>query len=122
MRTVLAVSSALSPDRFLAHHPPLAYAFPNDELERERLDLQNEALVKLFGGRLFFAPLSTTTPPRSILDIATGTGDWAIKMGDLFPQTEVIATDLSPIQPRNVPPNVSFYVEDSYVPSTAALS
>ncbi|KAH7266375.1 S-adenosyl-L-methionine-dependent methyltransferase [Fusarium solani] len=93
-----------------------SYAFPNDQLERERLDLQNEALVKLFGGRLFFAPLSRTTPPRSILDIATGTGDWAIKLGDLFPQTEVVATDLSPIQPRNVPPNVSFYVEDSSEP------
>lgn len=92
-----------------------AYAFPNDELERERLELQNEALVKLFGGRLFFAPLSERAPPVSILDIATGTGDWAIKMGDLFPHAEVIATDLSPIQPRNVPPNVNFFVEDSYV-------
>lgn len=36
-------------------------------------------------------------------------------MGDLFPETEVVATDLSPIQPRKVPPNVNFYVEDSYV-------
>ncbi|KAF4345486.1 methyltransferase [Fusarium beomiforme] len=93
-----------------------SYAFPNDELERERLDLQNEALVKLFGGRLYFAPLSRRAPPANILDIGTGTGDWAIKMGDLFPETEVIATDLSPIQPRKVPPNVNFYVEDSSEP------
>lgn len=92
-----------------------AYAFPNDEQERERLELQNEALVKLFGGRLFFAPLSERAPPVNILDIATGTGDWAIKMGDLFPHSEIVATDLSPIQPRNVPPNVNFFVEDSYV-------
>ncbi|KAM5361954.1 hypothetical protein ACJZ2D_012775 [Fusarium nematophilum] len=93
-----------------------SYAFPNDQLERERLELQNEALVKLFGGRLYFAPLSKNAPPRNILDIATGTGDWAIKMGDEFPNTEVVATDLSPIQPRNVPPNVSFFVEDSSQP------
>ncbi|KAF7559569.1 hypothetical protein G7046_g4588 [Stylonectria norvegica] len=93
-----------------------SYAFPNDPLERERLELQNEALVKLFSGRLFFAPLSKQNPPRTILDIATGTGDWAIKMGDEFPDSAVIATDLSPIQPRNVPPNVSFYVEDSSQP------
>lgn len=92
-----------------------AYAFPNDQLEQDRLELQNDALVKLFGGRLFFAPLSKRNPPRTVLDIATGLGDWAIKMGDEFPQSEIIATDLSPIQPRNVPPNVSFYVEDSYV-------
>lgn len=102
------------------HRPPKltftsAYAFPNDQLERDRLELQNDALVKLFGGRLFFAPLSKRNPPRTVLDIATGLGDWAIKMGDEFPQSEIIATDLSPIQPRNVPPNVSFYVEDSYV-------
>lgn len=122
MLTALVVSSASVLTGSLAHHPTLAYNFPNDQLERERLDLQNEALVKLFGGRLFFAPLSRTTPPRSMLDIATGTGDWAIKMGDLFPQTEVVATDLSPIQPRNVPPNVSFYVEDSYVSFTPASS
>ncbi|CAM1501103.1 Fc.00g102650.m01.CDS01 [Cosmosporella sp. VM-42] len=93
-----------------------SYAFPNDQLERERLELQNEALVKLFNGRLFFAPLSKNNPPRNILDIATGTGDWAIKMGDEYPNSEVIATDLSPIQPENVPPNVSFYVEDSGEP------
>ncbi|KAF4982880.1 hypothetical protein FZEAL_1576 [Fusarium zealandicum] len=93
-----------------------SYAFPNDELERERLELQNEAIVKLFGERLYFAPLSKKAPPRSILDVATGTGDWAIKMGDEFPQAEVIATDLSPIQPRHVPPNVNFYVEDSSQP------
>lgn len=93
-----------------------SYAFPNDEQERERLELQNEALVKLFGGRLFFAPLSERAPPVNILDIATGTGDWAIKMGDLFPRSEIIATDLSPIQPRNVPPNVNFFVEDSSEP------
>lgn len=90
-----------------------AYAFPNDAIEQERLDLQNAALTKLFGGRLFLAPLTQSNPPKSILDIATGTGDWAINMGDAFPQAQVIATDLSPIQPEDVPPNVSFFVEDS---------
>lgn len=90
-----------------------AYAFPNDIPEQERLALQGEALKKLFDDRLFFAPLSQSTPPRTILDVATGVGDWAIQMGDLFPDSEVIATDLSPIQPKQVPPNVNFYVEDS---------
>ncbi|KAH7149444.1 S-adenosyl-L-methionine-dependent methyltransferase [Dactylonectria estremocensis] len=93
-----------------------SYAFPNDQLEQDRLELQNDALTKLFGGRLYFAPLSKRNPPRNMLDIATGLGDWAIKMGDEFPQSEITATDLSPIQPRNVPPNVNFYVEDSSQP------
>jgi predicted O-methyltransferase YrrM len=90
-----------------------AYAFPNDAPERERLALQAEALLKLFNGRLFFAPLSRTNEPRHILDVATGLGDWAIQMGDLFPNADIVATDLSPIQPDQVPPNVNFYVEDS---------
>ncbi|OAA33538.1 hypothetical protein AAL_01003 [Moelleriella libera RCEF 2490] len=91
----------------------VTYAFPNDLPEQERLDLQAHALLKLFDGRLFFSPLSTSSPPRHVLDIATGLGDWAIQMGDMFPSAEIIATDLSPIQPDAVPPNVSFYVEDS---------
>lgn len=91
----------------------IAYLFPNDKLEQERQLLESAALTKLVDGRLFFAPLSQTHPPRSILDVATGTGDWAIQMGDLFPTTNIVATDLSPIQPDHVPPNVNFYIEDS---------
>lgn len=90
----------------------VAYAFPNDKAEQERLALQDTAFTKAMGNRLFFAPLNAH-PPRRILDIATGTGDWAIAMGDIFTEATVIATDLSPIQPDAVPPNVEFYVEDS---------
>lgn len=82
--------------------------------ERERLAFQSDIIQKVFGGRLFFAPLEGKLP-RRILDIATGTGEWAIQMGDKYPQAHIIATDLSPIQPGEVPPNVNFYVEDSYV-------
>ncbi|KAK5987193.1 Methyltransferase pytC [Cladobotryum mycophilum] len=89
-----------------------SYAFPNDLAERERLELQNETLKMLMGGKLFFAPLNKHHP-YTILDIATGTGDWPIAMGDRFQTSRVIATDLSPIQPEVVPPNVEFYVEDS---------
>lgn len=90
-----------------------AYAYPNDGAEQERLQAQSDALTQLFDGNLFFAPLHRTGPPRRILDVATGTGDWAIQMGDAFPSSEIIAIDLSPIQPDDVPPNVSFYVEDA---------
>jgi SAM-dependent methyltransferase len=92
-----------------------SYVFPNDMPERERLQLQSDIILKTFGGNLFFAPIQNTSP-RRILDIATGTGEWAIQMGDRFPQAQVIATDLSPIQPGEVPPNVNFYVEDSSEP------
>jgi hypothetical protein len=68
-------------------------------------------------GRLHFAPFSSDNPPKNVLDIATGTGIWAIEMGDEYPQATIIGNDLSPIQPPIVPPNVSFVVEDAYVPS-----
>lgn len=70
-------------------------------------------MQRLMGGKLFFAPVSAEAPPRYILDLATGIGDWPIEMADEFPDSQIIATDLSPIQPVIVPPNVRFYIEDS---------
>ncbi|KAM5343383.1 hypothetical protein ACJ41O_011920 [Fusarium nematophilum] len=52
---------------------------------------------------------------RKVLDVATGTGIWAIDFADEFPNVEVIGTDLSPIQPTWVPPNVKFELEDATV-------
>lgn len=87
-----------------------SYMFPNDQYENERLDLQYEILKVLFKGRNYFAPLKD---PRRILDIGTGTGKWAIEMGNMFPGAEVVGTDLSPIQPEWVPNNVKFVIDDA---------
>ena len=48
-------------------------------------------------GKLFLAPLGSK--PGRILDIGTGTGIWAIDVGDDYPSAEIIGTDLSPTQP-----------------------
>lgn len=56
----------------------LAYIFPNDDTESDRLDLQYEALKMLHDNKIYFAPLKD---PRRILDIGTGTGIWSIEMG-----------------------------------------
>ncbi|KAF2278458.1 S-adenosyl-L-methionine-dependent methyltransferase [Westerdykella ornata] len=87
-----------------------SYLFPNDQSENERLDLQYEILKVLLKGRNYFAPLKD---PRKILDIGTGTGKWAIEMGNAFPKAEVTGTDLSPIQPEWVPNNVKFVIDDA---------
>jgi len=47
-----------------------------------------------------------------VLDVGTGTGIWAIDFADEFPNTVVLGTDLSPIQPDMVPPNCIFEVDD----------
>ncbi|KAI9728512.1 MAG: hypothetical protein M1834_007650 [Cirrosporium novae-zelandiae] len=88
-----------------------AYLLPNDEQEQNRLDLQHKAFLITLGNKLHLAPLKEDI--QSALDVATGTGIWAVEFADKFPSAKVIGTDLSPIQPRFVPPNCSFIVEDS---------
>lgn len=61
-------------------------------------------------GRLALAPIPTNL--RSALDIGCGTGLWAIDFAEAHPDCRVMGTDLSPIQPTMVPPNVQFLVDD----------
>ena len=84
---------------------------PNDEEEQDRLDLLHHLFKVILGGELYTALLPSE--PQRILDVGTGTGIWAIEMAELFPSASVIGTDLSPIQPSWVPPNLQFYVEDA---------
>src|SRR3954465_12705669 len=50
----------------------LEYAFPNDEIERERLDMQHAMHTLLLEHKLFWAPIGDN--PSKILDLGTGTG------------------------------------------------
>ncbi|KAH7357974.1 S-adenosyl-L-methionine-dependent methyltransferase, partial [Plectosphaerella cucumerina] len=90
-----------------------SYVFPNDSYECERMELQGLVMTELLGGKWFLAPISQEGPPQRMLDIGTGTGIWALEMGDRFPEAKVIGIDLSPIQPTAVPSNVHFYVQDA---------
>ncbi|ORY68834.1 S-adenosyl-L-methionine-dependent methyltransferase [Pseudomassariella vexata] len=89
-----------------------SYMFPNDLYECDRLDWQYYCIKHLMGGELHFAPFSQNDPPRKVLDIGTGTGIWAVDMGDEYPTARIIGTDLTPIQPDYVPPNVIFEIDD----------
>ena len=64
--------------------------------ELDRLDLKNHIMMLLCDNHLHLAPL---VKPEKVLDIGTGTGIWAIQMGDQYPESTVIGTDLSPVQP-----------------------
>lgn len=85
------------------------YLLPNDIPEQERLDLQHSISVRLFGG-LSLAPIHR---PGRVLDLGTGTGIWAIDFAVEHPESDVLGTDLSPIQPEYVPPNCRFEVDDA---------
>lgn len=64
---------------------------------------------QIFDHRLSLALMEM---PRAILDIGTGTGDWALDMADQHPGAHVIGIDLSPIQPDLVAPNLEFQIAD----------
>ncbi|KAF3904664.1 hypothetical protein ABW21_db0207669 [Orbilia brochopaga] len=86
------------------------WIMPNDEAEQDRMDFYHHIFLLRLDGELCLAPLGDS--PQKILDIGTGTGIWAIDMADKYPSAEVIGTDLSPIQPTWVPPNLRFEVDD----------
>ncbi|KIY02246.1 uncharacterized protein Z520_02384 [Fonsecaea multimorphosa CBS 102226] len=87
-----------------------SYILPEDSLERERLDIQHEIFLATFGRKLFLAPVQR--PMQEVIDLGTGTGIWAIEFADQHPESNVLGIDLSPIQPRAIPPNCKFDVDD----------
>lgn len=64
--------------------------------ELDRIDLKHHIMTLLCHGHLHLAPLVS---PGKILDIGTGTGIWAIEMGEEYPKSEITGIDLSPVQP-----------------------
>ncbi|KAH7160024.1 S-adenosyl-L-methionine-dependent methyltransferase [Dactylonectria estremocensis] len=87
------------------------YFMPNDEIEQLRLALQHQVFYHVMEGEFTLAPIQD---PTHILDVGTGTGEWAIKMAELLPRCEVIGTDIAAIaETRSVPMNVFFEIEDA---------
>ncbi|KAK1537031.1 methyltransferase domain-containing protein [Colletotrichum costaricense] len=80
-----------------------AYFAPNDEDELGRLDYNHELVLKFLKYNLFLAPIDVRKMQR-VLDIGTGTGIWAIEMGDTFPNALLII--------KRVPSNVRFEIDD----------
>ncbi|GKZ36000.1 hypothetical protein AbraIFM66950_006873 [Aspergillus brasiliensis] len=88
----------------LREHP-----WPIDEIEKDRLDDQHVLLRELFGDRLYHAPLES---PRSVLDIRTGTGCWAMECAERYPSSTVRGIDIVNMQDQWVPPNCEFWVDN----------
>ncbi|KAK5660627.1 hypothetical protein OQA88_11989 [Cercophora sp. LCS_1] len=82
---------------------------PNDNKARSRMTLQHWMLLLVQEGEL---TLCSPTDPRRVLDINTGTGSWAVDYATRFPRANVIGVDKSPIQPRSLPENLRFEVDD----------
>ncbi|KAK3943373.1 methyltransferase [Diplogelasinospora grovesii] len=89
----------------------------NDARAAESMDINHHMLTLCLDGKLFRAPLDGDKIEK-VLDVGTGTGIWAIDFADQYPNAEVIGTDLSPIQPTWVPPNLMFEIDDATQPWT----
>jgi len=63
-----------------------------------RLDLYHHMQLLSLRGELFVAKIPEK--PQRILDCGTGTGIWALDVGEVYPSAEVLGVDLSPIQPE----------------------
>lgn len=72
----------------------LAYNFPNDESEQDRLDLNHHLCLMLMDDQLHLAELPENKPLR-ILDAGTGTGIWAMDIADKFPNSEVVGPTIT---------------------------
>ncbi|ODH52905.1 hypothetical protein GX48_00772 [Paracoccidioides brasiliensis] len=71
---------------------------------------QHFIYCRVLDGRLHCAPLKRD--PGRVLDLGTGTGSWAVEFADQHPTTEVLGTDLSPIQCLSTPQNCTFEIDD----------
>ncbi|KAK4448001.1 Phosphomethylethanolamine N-methyltransferase [Podospora aff. communis PSN243] len=87
------------------------YWTPNDERMVQAGDIAHHTITLALDGALFRAPLKPDI--QTALDIGTGSGIWALDFADKFPDCSVIGTDISPIQPTYVPPNLKFELEDA---------
>jgi ubiquinone/menaquinone biosynthesis C-methylase UbiE len=68
----------------------------------------------LLNDKLSWAPFKQ--PPTKVLDVATGTGIWAIEFAQQHPYATVVGSDISMIQPEYKPSNCMFVQEDSEEP------
>ncbi|UNI20146.1 hypothetical protein JDV02_006263 [Purpureocillium takamizusanense] len=71
--------------------------------------MQHETCLLLLEGKLGLAPV---VEPKYVLDVATGTGIWAVEYAERHPESVVVGSDLSCIQQASRPPNCSFVQHD----------
>ncbi|KAK0617008.1 S-adenosyl-L-methionine-dependent methyltransferase [Immersiella caudata] len=86
------------------------YWFPTDDRHVSGNDVAHAYLTMLMKNKLHLAPVEN---PKKILDVGTGSGIWAIDIADQYPDAEVIGTDISSVQPKWIPANCSFQIDDA---------
>ncbi|KAI8666052.1 hypothetical protein NCS57_00828700 [Fusarium keratoplasticum] len=81
-----------------------------NNVELVKHDLGHCKYTMLLDNKLHLSPLPKY--PKTILDLGTGTGIWAVDMAELYPSARIIGVDLFPLQTKIVPPNVRFKIDN----------
>ncbi|KAG6228811.1 hypothetical protein E4U25_007543 [Claviceps purpurea] len=85
------------------------YLLPVDDDESDRLDFQHKLYLTVMNGNLGRAPVRE---PRQVLEVASGTGSWALDYAIANPACHVTGTDISAIQHAHSLPNLTFVLHD----------
>lgn len=85
-----------------------SYWGANDEPNAAYEKVVHHLFLKVMNDKLHLAPVKD---PKSIADLGTGTGLWAMDIADVFDDADVLGVDLSPV-PYTTQPNVEFDVDD----------
>ncbi|CAG8530175.1 7180_t:CDS:2 [Cetraspora pellucida] len=97
-------------DRKFLKKASMYYFLPIDELESDRMQLRHDVEWHVWRTN-FSSPIETTLKlgGAQILDVACGSGLWALEMASDYPLSEFVGVDVAPIFPSDVmPPNVTF--------------
>ncbi|KAI0411282.1 S-adenosyl-L-methionine-dependent methyltransferase [Xylaria grammica] len=89
---------------------------PNDAQHDESMDILHHVSTLMQDGKITMAHIDDSV--QKVLDVACGTGIWAIDFADQYPHAEVIGVDISPSQPQWIPPNLKFEIDDITMPWT----
>ncbi|KAF5638011.1 phosphoethanolamine n-methyltransferase 3 [Fusarium sp. NRRL 52700] len=89
--------------RYHSEQGDAQYWISNDTQANEALDINHHVLILMYNDKLYKAPLKDDIQPPAHTD-----SDFA----DEFPNAKVVGTDISPIQPGWLPPNLEFQIDD----------
>lgn len=104
-------------------HPeenPHSYWSPADEKQYDSMYAGHLFFIILdsqLNNRLFRSPIGGS--PRNIIDLGSGSGDWAVECAEMYPECKVVGVDLNPPpSPLWLPANCSLEVDDVSKPWT----
>jgi SAM-dependent methyltransferase len=108
-------------DRRFHNIPEAPYPFPCDDEELERLDVQHSMLRTLLHSH-YVGPVADVlqseadAPQKVVLDLGSGSGQWADDMALLFAHVHFCAVDLAPTGSRYPQANVDYECYDLFAP------